>query len=82
MEFDKLENDIDNVNQKLRFLEDNKDYTICIDQTDSIIFYCPSQEERLRIAKDGFYVDGKKVTDDFLVYIAFRKFLQGQGLMP
>lgn len=50
-----------------------------MDPPSDITFYAKDQEEMLKITKDGFYVKGKKISDDKKVYSAFVKFLQEAG---
>ena len=48
---------------------------------ESIIFYI-KDTERLRLAPDGFYVEGRLVASDTEVYEAFKAFLNGTKVTP
>ena len=47
----------------------------------SIIFYVKNTE-RLRLAPDGFYVEGRLVANDTEVYEAFTDFLNSTKVIP
>jgi hypothetical protein len=67
----------------------NEEYTVAstggVSFTDrgdeSIIFYI-KDTERLRLAPDGFYVEGRLVANDTQIYEAFKAFLNGTKVTP
>lgn len=50
-----------------------------VHHTDSEIVLYVSGKVRIKISDTGFYVEGRKVSDDIEIYEAFKKFLQEIG---
>lgn len=50
-----------------------------MDPPSEITFFTKNQTEMLKISDDGFYVKGKKISDDQKVYSAFVDFLKQAG---
>ena len=50
-----------------------------VHHTDSEIILYVSGKVRIKISDTGFYVEGRRVSDDVEIYEAFKKFLRETG---